>query len=154
VDGNRSFVQLNPMRTFGWSWKLAPTPGRSTSTSIPAAFRTDGGPIPLRCRICGLCNAPAQRMVSTSALTSSTPSSSEEPRSCMRIPVTLFSLSRSNSFTRYPVIRSRLVRLAMGSKYPVLAYDRVTVRRSMALCSVNQSRPQQLTFSYPYFDPK
>lgn len=60
---------MNRGDSTGWSWKFCPTPGRSTTVSIPAASRSFLGPMPLSCNSCGVWMAPAARMTSLFART-------------------------------------------------------------------------------------
>jgi hypothetical protein len=53
----------------GWSWKLLPTPGESTTTGTPASSSRLFGPTPLAWRICGVWMEPAAMMISFLALT-------------------------------------------------------------------------------------
>ena len=50
-------------RVTGWSMRLAPTPGRSATSSMPRAASASLGPIPERSRIAGEPMAPAARVV-------------------------------------------------------------------------------------------
>src|SRR5689334_17345680 len=77
---------LKRRRVVGWSWRLAPTEGRSFFTWTPAAWSTDAGPMPLVWRSWGVWMAPAARMTSFFAYTLRTVPSERET---MRIPLAL-----------------------------------------------------------------
>lgn len=62
-------IQGYDRRTRAWSWRLLPTPGRSTSTAIPRGDSTLAIPTPDSSRSWGLWIAPAARMTSRLART-------------------------------------------------------------------------------------
>ena len=64
---------LKTDRICKWSCKLAPTPGKSITGSIPCSFNKEAGPKPDSCKICGEPMLPAHNTTACLAVTCTYP---------------------------------------------------------------------------------
>mmetsp|Transcript_20229 Transcript_20229/g.52206 ORF Transcript_20229/g.52206 Transcript_20229/m.52206 type:complete len:254 (-) Transcript_20229:592-1353(-) len=114
---------VHETRTAGWSWRLAPTPGRSCTTFTPRSSRCSLGPTPLVISRCGEPIAPSVSSASpfdASLAVRSTPSASTK-----RTPVARLLLSSTTPVACAEVTTSRFGRPSTGSRYELAASERL-----------------------------